>query len=124
MPNDTHHLKTVLKTDCIIRIFIIFKPQKPIKLISMEIKPTRPDSYLALAIISTILCCLPTGIVSIIYATKVNSAYEDGNYDEAIKASKNAKTWGLISIGAAFLGLIIYVLFFGLAIFGAILSGH
>lgn len=56
-----------------------------------QIKPTRPDSYLALAIISTILCCLPTGIVSIIYATKVNSLYEDGNYDEAVRASKNPK---------------------------------
>ena len=45
----------------------------------MENKPQRPNSYLALAIISTILCCLPTGIVSIIYATKVNSLYQDTN---------------------------------------------
>lgn len=73
----------------------------------MENKPPRPSSYLALAIVSTILCCLPTGIVSIIYATKVNSAYEDGRYD-ANRASKNAKTWGLISIGAAALVIILY----------------
>ena len=84
----------------------------------MENKPTRPSSYLALAIISTILCCLPTGIVSIIYATKVNSAYEDGKYEEANRASKNAKTWGLVSIGLAFFGIIIYVLIFGLAFLG------
>tara|TARA_R110002049_G_scaffold76250_4_gene196087 strand:+ start:8171 stop:8443 length:273 start_codon:yes stop_codon:yes gene_type:complete len=90
----------------------------------MEMKPPRPNSYLALAIISTILCCLPTGIVSIIYATKVNSAYEDGHYDEANKASKNAKTWGLISIGAALFGFIIYILIFGVTIFGALASGH
>jgi len=89
----------------------------------MENKPARPSSYLALAIISTILCCLPTGIVSIVYAAKVNGLYEDGKYDEAAKASKNAKTWGLISIGAAFIGLIIYLLIFGVAIFGAIASG-
>lgn len=90
----------------------------------METKPARPSSYLALAIISTILCCLPTGIVSIIYATKVNSAYEDGKYEEAIRASKNAKTWGLISVGAAFLGLILYFLIFGVAIFGFLASAH
>jgi hypothetical protein len=67
---------------------------------------------------------LPTGIVSIIYAAKVNSAYEDGNYDEAYKASKNAKTWGLISIGLAVFGFIIYILIFGVAIFGILASGH
>lgn len=89
----------------------------------MENKPPRPNSYLALAIISTILCCLPTGIVSIIYATKVNSAYEDGKYDEALRASKNAKTWGLVSIGIALFGWIIYILIFGFAFFAA-LSGH
>lgn len=88
-----------------------------------QIKPKRPDSYLALAIISTILCCLPLGIVSIIYSTKVNSLYEDGKYDEAERASKNAKTWGLVSIGVALLGLILYFLIFGVALFSALGSG-
>ncbi|MFB9057550.1 CD225/dispanin family protein [Mariniflexile ostreae] len=88
----------------------------------MELKPPRPSNYLALAIISTILCCLPTGIVSIIYASKVNSAYEDGQYAEAVKASKNAKIWGIVSIGIAFFGIIIYFLFFGLVLFGTLLS--
>ena len=89
-----------------------------------QIKPTRPNSYLALSIISTILCRLPTGIVSIIYATKVNSSYEDGNYDEANKASKNAKTWGLVSIGVAVVGWLIYILIFGVALFGAMSNGN
>ena len=86
-----------------------------------ENKPTRPSSYLALAIVSTILCCLPTGIVSIIYATKVNSAYEDGKYEEANKASKNAKLWGLISVGAAALVWILYFIF-GAAMFATAMS--
>ena len=90
----------------------------------MENKPQRPNSYLALAIISTILCCLPTGIVSIVYATKVNSLYEDGNYNEATKASKNAKTWGLVSIGIAVLGWVLYILIFGIAMFGALASSN
>lgn len=90
----------------------------------METKPTRPDSYLALAIISTILCCLPAGIVSIIYSTKVNSLYADGKYDEALSASRNAKTWGIVSVALALFGWIIYVLFFGLAIFGIAALDH
>ncbi|HLV13691.1 MAG TPA: CD225/dispanin family protein [Xanthomarina sp.] len=88
----------------------------------METKTPRPNSYLALAIISTILCCLPFGIVSIVYATKVNSLYEDGNFDQALSASKNAKTWGLVSIAVGLLGWLIYILIFGLALFGALLS--
>lgn len=88
----------------------------------METKPSRPSSYLALAIISTIFCCLPTGIVSIVYAAKVNSLYASGNYDEATKASKTAKTWGLISVGLGLLGIIIYIIIFGLAIFGSLAS--
>jgi uncharacterized membrane protein len=88
----------------------------------MEIKPQRPNSYLALAIISTILCCLPFGIVSIVYATRVNSLYEDGQYDQAVSASKNAKTWGIVSMAIALFGWLIYVLIFGVAIFGALLS--
>lgn len=88
----------------------------------MEVKPQRPNSYLALAIISTILCCLPFGIVSIIYATKVNTLYEDGNYDQATSASKNAKTWGIVSIAVALFGWLFYVLIFGVAMFGALLS--
>jgi uncharacterized membrane protein len=88
-----------------------------------QIKPTRPNSYLALAIISTILCCLPTGIVSIIYATKVNSSYEDGNYDEANRASKNAKTWGLVSIGLAVILYLFIFLIYGAIIMAAFNNG-
>lgn len=90
----------------------------------METKPVRPSSYLALAIISTILCCLPAGIVSIIYAAKVNSHYDNGNYDEAIKASKNAKTWGIVSVVIALFSWIIYALIFGLAFLGIVASEY
>ena len=89
----------------------------------MEVKPPRPNSYLALAIISTILCCLPVGIVSIVYATQVNSAYTDGQYAKAESASRNAKTWGIISIAIALVGWLLYILFFGLALFGAAANG-
>ncbi len=89
----------------------------------MEQTPKRPNNYLALAIISTILCCLPAGIVSIVYSTKVNSLYDDGKYEEAQKASNNAKTWGIVSVAIAAVGWIIYMLFFGLAIFGALSNG-
>ncbi|MGF1555827.1 CD225/dispanin family protein [Paucihalobacter sp.] len=86
----------------------------------MENRPPKPPSYLALAIISTVLCCLPAGIVSIVYATKVNDAYMNEDYQGAINASKNAKTWGIVSVGIALLGWVLYVAIFGIAFLGAI----
>ena len=87
------------------------------------IRPERPNNYLALAIISTILCCLPLGIVSIVYSTKVNTAYDAGNYVEAEQNSKNAKTWGIVSVAVALVGIVIYLLIFGIAFFAALANG-
>jgi len=89
-----------------------------------QLRPPRPDSYLALALISTIVCCLPIGIVSIIYATKVNSLYADGYYDEANRASKNAKTWGLVSIGIGVLFFLGIFLIYGAIIMAALSNGN
>ncbi|GAA0724184.1 hypothetical protein GCM10009430_28470 [Aquimarina litoralis] len=83
----------------------------------MEANQPRPNNHLALAIISTILCCLITGIVSIIYSTQVNTKYDAGDYEGAVKASKNAKLWALIGIGAGVIFLVIYFAIFGIAIF-------
>lgn len=61
-------------------------------------KPPRPNNYLALAIISAVTCCIPLGIVSIIHSSKVDSAYNDGDYALAELSSKKAKNWGIASI--------------------------
>lgn len=86
-------------------------------------KPPRPNSYLALAIISTIICCMPLGIISIIYATKVNSSYEDGHFDEAIRASKNAKNWGLASIVTGAIFILGFFILYGAIVIAALSNG-
>lgn len=73
----------------------------------MENQP-RPQNYLVFAILTTILCCLPTGIVSIVYAAKVNTLFADGKYDEANAASRNAKTWAIVSLVLGLVGIILY----------------
>ena len=78
----------------------------------MEQNHPRPENYLVFAILTTVLCCLPTGIVSIVYANKVNTLYADGKFSEADAASKNAKTWAIVSAVIAALGIIVYFLFF------------
>ncbi|MBA3806674.1 MAG: CD225/dispanin family protein [Acidobacteria bacterium] len=55
-------------------------------------------NYLVPAIISTICCCLPAGVVSIIYATQVNSKVAAGDVTGAMDASAKAKTWFIVAI--------------------------
>ncbi|MDT5350380.1 MAG: hypothetical protein QOH91_3667 [Mycobacterium sp.] len=66
-----------------------------------------PDNYLVWAILCTVLCCLPFGIVSVVSAARVNSLWSDGRYDEAQKASKRAKRW---AIAGAIIGSVIYAI--------------
>lgn len=67
----------------------------------------KPDSYLVWGILTTLFCCLPFGIVSIVYASKVDSLYAVGRYDEAVDASLKAKNWALASaVSALVLGVV------------------
>ena len=62
--------------------------------------PPKPNNYMALAILTTIFCCLPFGIVGIVKASKVNSLYMLKQYDLAMQASADAKKWSIIGIVA------------------------
>lgn len=63
-------------------------------------RPAKPDNYLEWAILSTLLCCLPLGVVSIVYASRVDNLYHSGDYAGAEEASRKAKEfakWSAIS---------------------------
>ncbi|MCM1076128.1 MAG: CD225/dispanin family protein [Bacteroides sp.] len=62
--------------------------------------PPMPDNYLIWSILATICCCLPTGIIAIIYASKVSPAYYRGDYMAAMDASSKAQMWLIISFVA------------------------
>lgn len=70
---------------------------------------TPPPNYLAWAIVTTILCCLPFGIVSIIYAAQVNSKWTAGDVSGAFQSSKNAKTWAWVSFAVGMMGMVIWI---------------
>lgn len=62
--------------------------------------------YLVVSIISTICCCIPLGIVAIVFSAKINSAATSGNIEEAKKAAKTAKIWIIVAVAA---GLIVNI---------------
>mgnify|MGYP002869310032 CR=1 FL=1 len=68
----------------------------------------KPTSYLALAILATIFCCLPFGIVSIVKAAKVDSLWNAGNYIESQEASRKARNWAIAAILSAVVVAILY----------------
>ncbi|MDR2232288.1 MAG: CD225/dispanin family protein [Tannerella sp.] len=72
------------------------------------IRPPMPDNYLVWAILTTVLCCPPFGIASIVNSTKVSSAYAMGDYEGAQKASDNAKKWAMWSAISVAIGVVLY----------------
>jgi predicted secreted protein len=61
------------------------------------------------AILSTLFCCLPLGIASIVFAAQVNGKWAAGDYNGAAESSRKARSfalWGTI-IGAVFVVLYI-----------------
>lgn len=70
----------------------------------------RPQNYLVWAILSTVLCCLPTGIASIIFATQVNSKWDMGDFAGAQESSRKARLWAIIGAVLGLVGTIIYVI--------------
>ena len=82
-------------------------PQQPQTAPPFTNYEAKPDNYLVWAILSTVLCCLPFGIVSIIYSTKVDNLWTLGNKAQAIEAANNAKKWAIIgAISGAVVGII------------------
>jgi len=68
---------------------------------------TPPPNHLVWAILSTLFCCLPLGIASIVFAAQVNGKYAAGDFAGAQDSSRKARTfalWGTI------IGLILAVL--------------
>lgn len=81
----------------------------------------KPPSNLVWGILTTLLCCLPLGIVSIVYAARVEGKWNSGDAAGAQSDSDNAKKWAII---AAISGVVIIVLYVIVVVaFGVSMSG-
>ena len=74
-------------------------------------------NHLVWAILSTLFCCLPLGIVSIVFAAQVNSKVAAGDIAGAREDSDKAKKFAM---WAAIAGVVVIVLY---AIFVVALGG-
>lgn len=67
--------------------------------------PPKIPNYLVHSVVATLCCCLPLGIVALVYAAQVNTKLAAGDEAGAQESSKKAKTW----VFAAFLGFIVLI---------------
>ena len=69
-------------------------------------------NYLVQAILATICCCLPFGIVGIVFAAQVNGKLAAGDYAGAMQSSSMAKTWCWVSFGVGILQNLVVLAYF------------
>ena len=71
----------------------------------------KPDNNLVWAILVTVLCCLPFGIVSILKASKVDTLWAQGDQNGAVAAAAEAKKWAIIAAICGFVWAFLYFIF-------------
>lgn len=72
----------------------------------------KPDNYLVWAILSTLFCCLPLGIASIVFAAQVDGKYNSGDHAGAREASEKAKKFAMWGAIAGVVVIVLYIVFF------------
>ena len=73
------------------------------------------------AILCTVFCCLPGGIVAIVYAAQVDGKVAAGDIAGAQASARTAATWCWVSAGC---GIVLCVGYFFLFFLGALASHH
>ena len=74
-------------------------------------------NYLVQSILVTLFCCLPLGIVAIVFAAQVNGKLAVGDIYGAQEVSNKAKMWCWWAFGIGLVGVLLYV---GLMVLGMI----
>ncbi len=72
--------------------------------------PVNGGGILAFAIVTTVLCCPPFGIVAIVFAAQINSKLAMGDYLGAAESARKSKMWSWIGLGCGLVVTILYIL--------------
>lgn len=59
--------------------------------------PPNVPNYLVHSILTTLCCCLPFGIVALVFSSQVNSKLAMGDVAGAQAASRSARTWVIVA---------------------------
>ena len=73
--------------------------QQPAAAAPEAAQPSQISNYLVQAILVTIFCCLPFGIVAIVFSAQVNGKLQAGDINGAMESSRKAKMWSWLGFG-------------------------
>ena len=62
--------------------------------------PPKIPNYLVHSILVTLCCCLPFGVVALVFSSQVNSKLAVGDVTGAEAASRSARTWVIVAFVA------------------------
>lgn len=65
--------------------------------------PPPVSNHLGFAVFVTLCCCLPVGIISLVFAAQVNTKLAAGDIAGAQRSSQSARTWAVIALIAGLL---------------------
>lgn len=68
-----------------------------------------PPNYLVWAILSTVLCCLPLGVASIVFSSQVNTKWAAGDVAGARASSLRAKNFAIWSAAVTLVGVVVWI---------------
>jgi len=85
-------------------------------------QPFKIPNYLLPAILVTVFCCQPPGIVAIVLSAIAMGRRAEGSYERAYDAADAARVWCWIAFWLGFIPAAI-VFIFGTGVFGAFSGG-
>jgi Interferon-induced transmembrane protein len=80
--------------------------------------PANVPNYLVLAII-TLICCMPLGIVAVVFAARVNKQAQAGDTAGALASSRKAKLFSFIGLG---IGIVWWIVCIATGVFAGIIG--
>lgn len=73
--------------------------------------PSSGTPYMILAIFTILMCCMPLGIVAIIYASRINGLLRNGDYAGARESAKKVKLFSIIGIIGGLISMTFLLIF-------------
>ncbi len=77
-------------------------------------------NYLVQSILLTIFCCMPFGVVALVYSAMAMGAANSGDHAAAVRSSNQARTWCWVALA---LGLLPWVLGLLWIVFVCVMAG-
>ncbi|XP_033101321.1 uncharacterized protein LOC117104576 [Anneissia japonica] len=72
----------------------------------------KPRNFLGMAIYVTLCCCLPCGIIGLVYSIDSSNRFDRGDYTGAVSAASKAKQWSIRGLVYGIVSIVLFTAYF------------